>query len=231
MKKWEPVLQPVDLIVAAGAVATVLGALLIVLPTIGSFNPAVPHDAVTLDANQWVQPALGQTLVEIAVLERKRSEETTKAANKLNQTAKMAQALSRADTRIKNFAKQVEQVRVEKTARAELVKGHIVVNFTSRAVKNHVLPDQAEFNHRMITAATNAERRIEEEFQRTEERSLGETIVAETQSQLEATGRAQEQVGGAIVTATLVRDHYEGALATAQERLGFLVSGMTQTEL
>ena len=231
MKKWEPVLQPVDLIVAAGAVATVLGALLIVLPTIGSFNPAIPPDAVTLDGNQWVQPALGQTLVEIAVLERKRSEETTKADNKLNQTVRTAQTLSGADTQIKKFSKQVEQVRVEKTARAELVKGHIVVNFTSRGVKNHVLPDQAEFNHRMLTAATNEERRIEEEFQRTEERYLGEMIVAETQSQIEATGQAQEQVGASIVTATLVRDHYEAALATAQERLGFLVSGITRTEL
>lgn len=231
MKEQDPVLQPVDLIVAAGAVATVLGALLIVLSTIGSLNPTVPHDAVNFDANQWVQPALGQTLVEIAVLERKRSEETVKAANKLNQTARAAQALSKADARIKNFVKQVKQVRVEKTARAELVKGHIIVNFTSRAVKNHVLPDQAEFNHRMINAAANAERRIEKDFQRTEERYLGEAIVAETQSQIEATGRAQEQVGAAILTATLVRDHYEDAMATAQERLGFLVSAMTRTEL
>ena len=70
MNKREPVLQPVDLTVAAGAVATVLGALLIVLSTNGSFDPAVPPDAVNLDANQWVQPALGQTLVEIAALER-----------------------------------------------------------------------------------------------------------------------------------------------------------------
>lgn len=231
MKKQQPVLQPVDLIVTAGAVTTVLGALLIVLSTIGSFNPAVPPNAVNLDENQWVQLALGQTLVEIAVLERTRSEETAKAANKLNQTVRTAQALSRADTRIKNSTKQVEQVRVEKTARAELVKGHIVVNFTSRAVKNHVLPDQAEFNHRMIHAATNEERRIEKEFQRTEERYLGESIVAETQGQIEAIGRAQEQVGAAIVKATLVLDHYEDAMATAQERLGFLVSGMARTEL
>ena len=123
MNKREPVLQPVDLIVAAGAVATVLGALLIVLSTNGSFNPAVPPDAVNLDANQWVQPALGQTLVDVAVLERKRSEETAKAANKLNQTARTAQALSRADKRIKNFTKQVEQVRVDKTTRAGVCKG------------------------------------------------------------------------------------------------------------
>jgi hypothetical protein len=150
MKKQQPVLQPLNLIVAAGAVTTVLGALLIVLSTIGSFNPAVFPGAVNLDANQRIQPALGQTLVEIAVLERKRSEETAKAANKLNQTVRTAQALSLADTRIMSSAKQVEQVRVEKTARTELVKGHIVVNFTSWAVKNHVLLDQAEFNHRMI---------------------------------------------------------------------------------
>ena len=51
MKKQQPVLQPVDLIVTAGAVTTVLGALLIVLSTIGSFNPAVPPNAVNLDEN------------------------------------------------------------------------------------------------------------------------------------------------------------------------------------
>ena len=83
----------------------------------------------------------------------------------------------------------------------------------------------------MMNAAANAGSRIEKEFQRTEERYLGEAIVAETQSQIEATGRAQELVGAAIVTAILVRDHYEDAMATAQERLGFLVSGMARTEL
>jgi hypothetical protein len=51
------------------------------------------------------------------------------------------------------------------------------------------------------------------------------------QGQIEAMGRAQEQVGAAIVKATLVLDHYEDAMATAQERLGFLVSGMARTEL
>jgi ribosomal protein S15P/S13E len=231
MNKWEPVLQPVDLIVAAGAVATVLGALLIVLSTTGSFNPAVPSDAVNLDANQWVQPALGQTLVEVAVLERKRSEETDKAANKLNQTARTARALSRTSTRIKNLTKQVEQVRVDKTARVEFVKGRTVVNFTSRGIKNHVLPDQAAFNHRMIHSAENAGNRIEKEFQGKEQSNLGEAIVVETQSQIEATGRTQEQVGAAIVKATLVRNHYEDAMARAQERLGFLVSGMARTEI
>ncbi|MBU6432776.1 MAG: hypothetical protein KJS98_05610 [Nitrospirae bacterium] len=231
MNERESVLHPVDLIVAAGAVATVLGALLIVLSANGSFNPAVPLDAVNLDANQWVQPALGQTLVEVAVLERKRSEETAKAANKFDQTASTAQALRRADTRIRKFAKQVKQVRVEKTARAELVKGRTVVNFTSRAVRNHVLPDQAEFNHRMINSAANAGGRIEKEFQLTEQPSLGAAIVAETQSQIEATGRTQEQAGAAIVTVALVREHYENSMARAQERLGFLVSGMARAEL
>lgn len=230
MKKWKPVLQPVDLIVAAGAVATVFGALFIVLSTNGSFIPTVRPEAVNLDANQWVQPALGQTLVEVAVLERKRSEETAKVANKLDQTARTAQALSRGDSRIKNLTKQVEQVRVEKTARAEFVKGRTVVNFTSRAVKTHVLPGQAEFNHRMIDSAANAGDRIEKEFQRTEQSSLGAAIVAETQSQIEATGRTQEQVGAAIMTVALVRDHYENAMASAQERLGFLVSGMARTD-
>lgn len=231
MNERESVLQPVDLIVAAGGVATVLGALLIVLSTNGSFHPAVPSDAVNLDANQWIQPALGQTLVEVAVLERKRSEGTAKAADKLDQTARAAQAVSRGDSRIENLTRQVEQVRVEKSARAELVKGRTVVNFTSRAVKNHVLPDQAEFNQRMINSAVNAGGRIENEFQRTEQPSLGAAIVAETQRQLEATGRTQEQAGAAIVTATLVRDHYESAMASAQERLGFLVSGMARAEL
>ena len=105
------------------------------------------------------------------------------------------------------------------------------MNFTSRAVKNHVLPDQAEFNHRMIESAANAGSRIEKEFQKTEQRYLGEAIVVETQRQIEATGRAQEQVGAAIVTATLVHNHFEDAMARAQEQLGFLVSGMARTEI
>lgn len=224
-------LEPVDLMVAAGIVATVLGALLVFVSTQGSFQAAVADDVAALEANNFGQTALGQTLLNISVLEREGSEETTKAVKKLDHATMTAQELRHStEQRISTLAAQVDNIQIENTARAEFVKGRSIINFTSRLVKNDSMPPEQreEYTRRMIEVAAKAGQKIEQEFQETEQSYLGQLVVAETQSQIEAVHRTQEQVGAAIVTVAVVQDKYKEALNAEQDRLGLLVYAISR---
>lgn len=228
------ILEPVDLMVAAGIVAIVVGAFLMIVSTQGRFQIATSDDIPNREASDPVQPALGQTLVAISLLERDRSGEITKAVKKFNQVTMTAQQINNSiRNQSKELAEQADNDRVAKTARAEFVKGRSIVNSTTRAMRNGSLPDQqrAEYDRRMFHVAAEAGKKIEKEFEKTEESNLGRAIVAETQSQMNAADRNQEELGAAIVQVTLVQDEYRGALATTQEQLGLLVSVAAQAQL
>lgn len=229
------VLEPVDLMVAAGVVALVIGAFLVFVSTQGHFQVAASDDVVAdREASDPVQPALGQTIVAISLLERERSGKIKTAVTKLNQVTMTAQQINRSThDQIKELAEQADKVQVENTARAELVKGRSIVNSTTRAMKNDSPSDQQreEYDHRMIHSAAKAGKMIQEEFQQTKESNLGRAIVGETQSQMNATHRNQEQVGAAIVQVALVQDEYQKAVEAAQEQLGLLVSVTARAQL
>jgi hypothetical protein len=221
------VLEPVDLMVAAGIVAIVIGALLVFMSTQGHFRVADSNGVAHREASDPVQPALGQTIVAISFLERERSGKMKTAVTKLNQATMTTQQInSSTHDQITALAEQADKVQVENTARAELVKGRSIVNFSTRAIRNGSPSDQQreEYDHRMIHSAAKAGRMIEEDYQRTKESNIGRAIVAGTQSQMNATHRNQEQVGAAIVQVALVQDEYQKAVETAQEQLGLLVS-------
>lgn len=219
-------LEPVDLMVAAGIVANVLGALLMFMSTRGSFHASVVDDAAALEANSVAQTALGETLRNISALERESSQQTTKAIKKLHHATMTAQGLHRSTAqRISTLAQHVDNVQSDNTARAEFVKGRSIMNFTSREVKNDAMPPEQrdEYNRRMIEISDKTGQKIEQGFRGTEQSYLGQLVVAETKSQIEAAQRTQEQIGAAIVTVTLVQDKYKEALDAEQDRLHLLV--------
>lgn len=229
------VLEPVDLMVAAGIVAIITGAFLVFVSTQGRFeNAAVTDDVAHIAASDAVQPALGHTLVTMFLLEQERSGEIKKAVTRLNQVTMTAQQIDRStDRQIKRLAEQANNAKASNEARAEFVKGRSVVNFTSRAVKNNSLTDQQrqEYDLRMIQSSAEAAKQIERDFEKTEESNLGRTIVEETQGQMNAAHRNQEEVGAAIVLVTLLQDEYTRAFESEQEQLGLLVSVTPQAQL
>lgn len=228
------VLEPVDLMVAAGIVAIAVGAVLVFVSTQGRFQAATSDDVANAEASDPVQPVLGQTLVSISLLEREHSGEIKKAVTRLNHVTMTAQQISSSThERVKELAEQANNVRVGTAARAELVKGRSVVNFSTRAMRNDSLTDQQrdEYDHRMIHVAAEAGKKIEKEFEKTEESNLGRAIIAETQSQMNAVHQNQEQVGAAIVRVALVQDKNRKAFEAAQEQLGLLVTVTAQAQL
>src|SRR5262245_53020012 len=153
-------LEPVDLKVAAGIVAIVVGVFLVFVSTQGHFqvatSVATSDDVRSGQPNDPVQPVLGQTLVSISTLERERAGEVKKAVTRLNQATVTAQQTNDSPhEQIKDLADQANNSRAAKAARAEYVKGRAVVNSTTRAIRDDSLTDQQreEFDHRMIRSA------------------------------------------------------------------------------
>ena len=85
-------LEPVDLMVAVGVFATLLGGALLFMATDGPIQTATPEGAPVnrspdiMVAMQWVQPALGQGIVDDYLLRSKASEEMAGAAMTLNRS-------------------------------------------------------------------------------------------------------------------------------------------------
>ena len=227
-------LEPVDLMVAAGIVAIVVGVFLVFVSTQGHFQVATSDNVPNGQPNDPVQPVLGQTIVTISVLERERAGEIKKAVARLNQATVTAQKTNDSPhEQIKELADQANNVRAAKAAREEYVKGRAVVNSTTRAIRNDSLTDQQreDYDHRMIRSAAETGKKIENEFEETEQPNLGRAIVAKTQSQMAAAHLNQEQVGAAILRVSLVQDEYKEALETEQEQFGSLVTVAAQAQL
>lgn len=227
-------LEPIDLMVAAGIVAIVVGVCLVFVSTQGRFHVAASDEVPNGQSNDLVQPVLGQAVVAISLLDRDRSGEIKKAVARLNDVTMTTQQInSSTHEQVKELAEQANNVRVANAARAEFVKGRSVVNSTTRAIRNDSLTDQQreEYDHRMIHSAAEAGKKIKKEFEETEQSNLGRAVVAETQRQMTAAYQNQEQVGAAVVRVTLVQDEYRGALETAEEQLGSLVTVTTQAHL
>ena len=74
------VLEPVDLMVAAGIVAIVVGVFFVFVSTQGHFQVAPSDEVPSAQPNNPVQPVLGQTIVTISVLERERAGEIGRAS-------------------------------------------------------------------------------------------------------------------------------------------------------
>jgi hypothetical protein len=225
--------EPVDLMVAAGIVAIVVGAFLVFVSTQGRFHVATSDDVANAEVSDPVQPVLGQILVSISLLERERSGELKKAVTRLNQVTMTAEQINQsARKQVKELAEQANDDRVSTAARAEFVKGRSVVNSTTRAIRNDSLTNRQreEYEHRMIHVAAEAGKKIEQGFEMTEESNLGKAIVAQTQSQMNAAQQNQEQIGAAVVQVTLVQDETRKAIEATQEQLGLLVSVTTPAQ-
>jgi hypothetical protein len=216
--------------VVVGIVAIVVGAFLLLMCTQGRVEIVAIDDVASAyydDASDPMQTTLGETLVNIAILERAHAGEIKKAVTRLNQATMTAHRIDRsAHEQITSLEERAKNHRIDKAARAEFVKGRSVVNSTTRAIRNGSLRDQSreEYDHRMVHVAAEAAEKINHEFEMTEESNLGRAIVAETQSHMSAAHRNQEQVGAVIVQVALVQDEYRRAWDTAQEQLGLLVS-------
>jgi hypothetical protein len=229
-----------DLIVAVGLCATVFGGYLLFMAASGTLGaPSYEALAITptpnmMDATQWVQPALGQAIVQDYLLERETARKTAEATAEFNRATMAGHRLESSPLehvdRIRTHAAAVE---ADHVARVQLVLGRRIVDFTQRGVRAGVLsPTTVEgpYNHRMIRLAELNATRMEEQFRSVREPMLGWDIVMATQEHDRFTGQLQHRIGNAIVQVVHLQRTFQEAMAGAQEQLASVVLASIQTE-
>lgn len=241
-------LDPVDLMVAVGLCATVLGGYLMFLSTSGTIGAASAETAsigltertapnagdMMTSAQWWVQPALGQAIVTDYLLEREFSRKTMAASAEFNRATVAGQRLEASPfehfERVGAYAAVVE---ADHVARVQYVLGRRIVNFTARGVRTGILsPAQIgdRYNRRMIRRAQLAANRMDGQFMSHREPMKGWAIVAASQDHAQFAGQVQHRIGSAIVHVTQVQQVSDGAIAGAQEQLASVALASIHSE-
>lgn len=225
-------LEPIDLMVAVGLFATVLGGLGLFAVTSGKVAAGLPGpvgmeqsagSVGQVDPMQWVQPALGDAIVNASRLEREAYQEMVAAATDLQRARLIDIQLQSAPLdsieRIGAYARLVE---ADHTARLQFIMGRRIVDATARGMRAGVyqLPVLGDrHNRRMIRAAELYAIRLDGRYRSAHEPLLGTEIVAATQARQQMEGRVQQRLGQAIVRTVTGQEDYRQALAGAQEQL------------
>jgi hypothetical protein len=228
----------VDIVVGVGLCAIVFGAMLLVVATSGAFIVSGPQLAAmdqpfpSTEA-AWLQPALGQAIIDRALLQQRTDRITASAAAEWNQ-AMVADRSLRA-TGGAPFAFIIDRavtIPTEHAARIQTVTGRSIVNFTQRGIRSGVLSADlylSDYNQGMIAAAEARGRRMHDDFTTTWQSVLGRGIVDASREHFRRAADVQAQLGTAIVHMTQARMDLEGAWAANQYQLGSLMAAADRT--
>lgn len=230
----------IDVIVGVGLCAIVFGALLFVVAASGSFQAVMPQPLSTEQpagrelGMTWLQPALGQAIVEQSLFERHANQVMAQSASEWNRATLAHQAFqSLPGGPFGAVSRQAVAVPAEHMARVQAVMGRAIVNFTQRGIRSGVLSaDQfgSGYNTRMIRATEARGQRLDREFFSTWQATLGRGIVDAIQNYIRQAGAIQERVGMALLQVVRAQTGTEEVRAAKQEQLASLIVAAVRTE-
>jgi len=230
----------VDLIVGIGMCATLLGALLFFVAADGTYQAAIPQPislAEPLDIQlglTFLQPVLGQALVDQAIFERRADQVIAHSASEWNRATLAQQEFqSLPGGPFRAVMLQAAFGPVEHMARVQGVLGRAIVNFTQRGIRSGALSAdryRSAYNADMIRATEARGQRLHHEFASTWQATLGRGIMEAFQNYTKRAGAIQEQLGTAILHMAQAQRGSEEVRATQQVQLASLVIAAVRTE-
>lgn len=203
-----------DIVVGIGMSAIMFGAVLLFVATTGSVHAVPPH---ILSADQfsddptgmvWLQPALGQAIVDRVLLERRVTRAQADAVSEWNRaTMAYHDFQARFQDPLGGVRALAVSMPAQHLARVQGVMGRAVVSFTSRGVRRGLVAvdrlDSA-FNADMIRKTEATGLRLHQAFEAQWQPALGRTIVDAAQRSSRQSAAVQERMGAAIVQVTSV---------------------------
>lgn len=229
-----------DIIVGVGMCAIVFGALLFFLAANGIIQ-AAPSQPVVMEPSTgievgmtWLQPALGQAIVDQVLFEHRGNHVMAEAASEWNRaTLAHHEFQSLPGGPLGTVMRQAAAVPAEHQARVQGVMGRTIVNFTQRGIRSGALSaDQylSDFNTSMIRVAETRGQHLDQDFASNWQAILGRGIVWAFQTY---TGRAegiQERLGTGLLHVAQAQQSLEDGMATQQPQLGSLLVAAIRTD-
>lgn len=231
----------VDLMAAIGLVATLFGGYLLVTAADGFWQaPIAPRmNSVMVGTDpaagmQYLQPVLGQAIVEDLLLDREAGATLSASTMELNRAVVESQAMATSIlsplvvAELRAYGQDADH-----RARMQYVMGKSVVNQTRRGILSGVLssePYGGEFNRNLIRTAESTGQRMHDDFVASRQATLGRSIVDAIIDEERMTAAAQERVGRAVVQVTQAQEGYAEAKAERQIQLASATVAAVRTD-
>lgn len=228
-----------DIVVGVGMCAIVFGAILLVFAASGTFlvansEPISVDQSSALTAGMtWLQPALGQAIVERTLLQHQSDRMTASALSEWNQAMGDHRSLQASSSNPFRFIMQrAVTIPADHAARVQAVMGRSIVNFTRRGVRSGVLSADlylSDFNRDMIGMAERMGQRLDRDFAATWQASLGRWIVDASRDYAARYAMVQERLGTAILHMAQAKTGLEEAWGANQYQLASLIAAVDRT--
>lgn len=231
----------VDVMAAVGLVATLFGGYLLVTAADGFWQaPISPTMNSVIAGNepstgmQYLQPVLGQAIVQDLLLDRDAGAALSASAMELNRAVGESERIFTALlsplvlAELRAFGQETDH-----RARMQYVMGKSIVNQTRRGIAAGILSaDQygGEFNTNLIRTAELTGQRMHDQFEATRQPALGQSIIEAIQEEDRMNATAQERVGRAVVQVTQAQEQYAEAKAERQIQLASATVAAVRTD-
>ncbi|TKB72691.1 MAG: hypothetical protein E8D45_10455 [Nitrospira sp.] len=232
--------EPIDLVVAIGMSATIVGAFSVFLAagwtleagTSGQTSLGAGLGAVA--GQSGLQVPLGQAIVESHALQREGAAATQKAAKELSKGRSIQRwladsAMSYLDPVTRNAAR----MEADHAGRIQSVLGREIVNFTRRGVGSEAFASpqsDVAYNSRMLGLVDATRMRMEEDFRLNRQPNLSRAIVGASRDRWEALGQVQRRMGRAQRDVATTEAGYAQATGANQMQLGHLIVATIREE-
>jgi hypothetical protein len=232
-------LEPVDLAVAVGVFSTVLAAQFLWTAASGQIGgPTVAvgqeQGSKMTSAMQWLQPALGRSIVDKDILGRTAAIDTQAAAFQFVQAVTFAQHLGGSSfSYLDSVITRARDADGDQAARVQHVLGQMIVSGTLQGVRHDLVsathPTGMD-NLRLVGRAEATADRMNTDFRSNREQNLGQAIVAASLGHLQAVDHNQERLGTAVVRLAQIQGSYETAAKASEQQTGALMVAALRTE-
>ncbi len=229
-----------DIIVGVGMCAIIFGASLFFVAATGTLQTAIPQPMPIEQptGNEfgmiWLQPALGQAIVDQALYERRADRIMAQSASEWNRaTLAHHEFQSVPDGPFGAVMRQAATIPANHMARVQGVMGRAIVNFTTRGIRSGILSaDQeiSDYNIGMTRTTEAMGQRLDREFASTWQATLGHGIVEDFQNYIERASAIQERLGTTLLHVVWAQTGPEQVRAAQQEQLASLVVAAVRTE-
>ena len=230
-------LEAVDIFVAIGMVATLLGGYLVFKASYGgALAVTTPSHLATspplkLMIQSMLQPAMGQAIVDHATLERQFATDMTRGARKLYQATLAAGHNPMGG--LNTIEARAAQFQADHDSQVQYVMGKTIVNLTGQGIRAGVLSADNlsnKFNDRIIATSQTLGNRMEEQFAKNWQPRLGEWIVEAAQRERQFTGHVQERIGKETVSLASIQERYLTKRADLQDQFQALTTASARTD-
>jgi hypothetical protein len=188
-----------------------------------------------LDGARWLQPILGQAIVDQDLLDRRHASVLSIARMRLaGASAEYKRGQKVPFSYLDSIRSSAMWAEPDHAARVQAVMGHAIVQFTQRGIRSDILSSEGDlfdFNVRMIDQADARRQQMDADFLVDWQANLGRAIVGATQASTRSSASAQERLGSAIMQLATVQLTYDATHPVIQEPLAAATASATRTKL